>query len=104
MNSIRLDKKTKKKLVMPNVYVILFFIMIAAALATYLIPAGQFARVQDLATGREIIDPSSFHFIASTPTSFVDFFKSIPLGMQGAVDIISVSYTHLRAHETDSYF
>src|SRR5665648_286284 len=88
MNSIRLDKKTKKKLVMPNVYVILFFIMIAAALATYLIPAGQFARVQDLATGREIIDPSSFHFIASTPTSFVDFFRSIPLGMREAVDII----------------
>src|SRR5665648_259018 len=88
MNDIRSDKKTKKKFVIPNVYVILFFIMLLAALATYLIPAGQFARIQDLATGREIIDPSSFQFIASSPVSFVDFFRSIPLGMREAVDII----------------
>ena len=72
----------------PHVYVLLFFIMAAAAIATYILPAGQFERIVDEATGRTIIDPNSFHYIESAPVSFFFLFKSIPLGIRAAVDVI----------------
>ena len=37
----------KNKLSMPDVYVLLFFMVIVALLATYIVPAGEFERSGD---------------------------------------------------------
>ncbi len=81
------NEKKKKKFKVPHVYVILFMIMVVAAIATYLVPAGQFSRIT-LDTGREVIDPSSFEYIENNPASIFDIFKAIPMGMNRAVDVI----------------
>lgn len=75
------DKKVKKR-EFPHTLVIIFSIIIFAAILTYIIPAGAYERVEDLATGRIVVDPASFHFISRTPAMFIDIFTSIPRGMQ----------------------
>lgn len=79
---------TKKKFKVPHTYVILFSIVLIVAIGTYLIPAGQFERVKDEATGRTVVDPDSFHYVDSNPTKFFDIFQSIPNGMKAASSII----------------
>ena len=41
--------------------------LILATLATYVVPAGQFDRRQDAATGRTVVVPGSFHSVPPTP-------------------------------------
>ena len=40
-----------------------------AAIATYIVPAGQFERVVEPVSGRNIVAPDSFHLIEQNPTS-----------------------------------
>ena len=87
MKNLNQNEKKMKKFKVPHVYVILFIIMVAAAIATYLVPAGQFGRIT-LDTGREVIDPNSFEYIDSNPVSIFGIFKAIPMGMNRAVDVI----------------
>jgi len=80
--------KKKKTFRIPHVYVLLIIIMLIATVASYLIPAGEYARVSDEATGRMIIDASSFQLIDRTPVGLFDLALAIPEGMAAAVDII----------------
>lgn len=48
-------KKQKKKWKTPHTFVILVAIIIIAAIATYLIPAGEFTRFKDAATGKTLV-------------------------------------------------
>lgn len=79
---------TKKKFKVPHTYVILFSVIIIMAILTYIIPAGEFLRVEDVNTGRTVVDPASFHAVDQNPTSFFDLFKSVPKGMKAASGII----------------
>lgn len=57
-----MGKTAKKKLIkVPHTYVILFSVIIIMSILTYVIPAGQFDRVQDPNTGRTVVDGNSFH-------------------------------------------
>jgi len=57
-----MKKTAKKKLIkVPHTYVILFSVIIIMSILTYVIPAGQFDRVQDPNTGRTVVDGNSFH-------------------------------------------
>ena len=62
-----MNEKNKKKFQMPHIFIILYAIILVVAIASYFIPAGQYARVADEATGRQIIDPNSFEVIESHP-------------------------------------
>ena len=57
----------KKKWKTPHTFVILVAIIIIAAIATYLIPAGEFTRFKDAATGKTLVEAGSYHRIASNP-------------------------------------
>ena len=61
------EEKQKKKWKTPHTFVILVAIIIIAAIATYLIPAGEFTRFKDAATGKTLVDAGSYHRIASNP-------------------------------------
>ena len=61
------EEKQKKKWKTPHTFVILVAIIIIAAIATYLIPAGEFTRIKDAATGKTLVEAGSYHRIASNP-------------------------------------
>ncbi|MDO5689067.1 MAG: TIGR00366 family protein [Tissierellia bacterium] len=66
--------------------VVLFILLLLVTAMTYVVPAGQYARIE--VDGRTIVDPNSFAFVAQSPVGFFDFFKSISLGLQGASSLI----------------
>ena len=61
------EEKQKKKWKTPHTFVILVAIIIIAAIATYLIPAGEFTRFKDAATEKTLVEAGSYHRIASNP-------------------------------------
>lgn len=61
------EEKQMKKWKTPHTFVILVAIIIIAAIATYLIPAGEFTRFKDAATGKTLVEAGSYHRIASNP-------------------------------------
>lgn len=58
----------KKRLQMPHTYIILFLIVLAVSLLTYVIPAGEFQREAD-ASGRMLIIPGTYTQVEFTPVS-----------------------------------
>ena len=81
------ESSVKKVKELPHIFVILFFVIIAATLATYLIPAGSYTRVMDPAIKRMVIDPNSFKYVPSTPVGRFDMFVAIELGLIDAASI-----------------
>ena len=75
-----------KKKININGIIVLFILLILVAISTYLIPSGEYARIE--VNGRTMVDASSFKIVESNPTSFFNFFKSIPLGLQEASMLI----------------
>lgn len=78
----------KRKFKVPHTYVILFAVIIIMSLLTYIIPAGEFDRVEDPTTGRSVVAADSFHEVDQNPTKFFDLFKSVPKGMKAASSIV----------------
>ena len=52
--------QVKKKFLFPHIYVLLLMIIIACAIATWLLPAGEFERVKN-AAGRTIVVAGTYH-------------------------------------------
>lgn len=77
----------KKRKEFPHILVILFIAIIVATVATYLIPAGQYSRVMDEASGKMIIDPTTFTYVSSTPVNPFEMFVSIEEGLIDAANI-----------------
>lgn len=59
MNEEVKEKKFKLKAVNP--VVLLCIIILVAAIASYIVPAGTYDRVFDPVTEKELVDPSTFH-------------------------------------------
>lgn len=79
---------TKKKSRVPHTYVILFTVIIIMAILTYIIPAGEYDRMQDPSTGRTVVDPDSFHGVEQNPATPFDLVQAVPKGMNAAAGII----------------
>ena len=57
------------RLRLPNTFVLLFAILAMIAAATWLVPGGQYdTRLVD---GRQLVDPNTFHYVASAPQGLV---------------------------------
>ncbi|MCH8557934.1 MAG: YfcC family protein [Balneolia bacterium] len=54
----------------PNTLILVLLVMVFFAGLTWVIPGGQFDRVE--MDGREVVDPASFNYIDSSPTSLID--------------------------------
>lgn len=63
--------KVKKKWTTPHTFVILAALILLAAIATYLIPAGEFARYDDAATGKTLVKAGSYALTQANPTNFL---------------------------------
>lgn len=62
-------------------------IAVAAAL-TWVLPAGQYRRHQDQATGREVVVAGTWHRVPATPVTPFQAVVAIPKGMQDAGQVI----------------
>ena len=67
---------------------LMIIVVIICALASYIIPAGEYERVYSEEAGRELIVPGSFTYIERTPASPLDLLCSFSLGLQSGCDII----------------
>ncbi len=76
---------------MPHIYVILFALSALAALATYIVPANQYDRVEG-PDGREVIDPDSYSAAEASPTSFMEFITAIPRGLVDAGEVVFFTF------------
>lgn len=59
--------KTKSKKISLHVFVLLFILVLAASLMTYVIPGGEFERVKNEATGETIVIADSYKEVDSQP-------------------------------------
>ena len=80
--------KVKKQFKFPHTYVILFMVIIIAVVATYFIPAGEFDRVINEATGRTVAAAGTYHRVEQSPVGLFDLFVDVQKGMISAANII----------------
>lgn len=80
--------KKKFKLKSPHVYVLLTAIVIIAFIATFIIPSGEFDRVEDENTGNMVVVNGSFHTVEKDNLTLFDLPLSIVGGMQNSSSII----------------
>lgn len=74
------------RLRMPNTFVLLFAILALIALATWFVPGGKYdTRLVD---GRQLVDPASFHYVASNPQGLVALLKAPIRGFVESAQII----------------
>lgn len=78
--------KTKSREI-PHIFVILLVIIALAAIATWVVPAGEYDRVLDEASGKMIIDPDSFHYIEKSPVNPFKMFVCLEEGLIQAANI-----------------
>lgn len=78
----------KKKIQIPHIFVILVCIAIFFALLSWIMPAGAYDRVLDPNTGRNIVDPHSFHYLPKTPITFIQFISTYSGGFTNAASMI----------------
>ena len=82
--------KEKKKWKTPHTFVILVVIILIAVAATYIVPAGEFARFKDAATGKTLVEAGSYHRIESNPINILKIPSAIYTGI-----VKSASTIHL---------
>ncbi|MBY7144433.1 YfcC family protein [Virgibacillus sp. NKC19-3] len=82
-------KKFKTKLFkVPHVFVLLFIIVLMAAALTYIIPAGEFDRVEDPNTGNTIVEEGTYQNVEQQPIHIVEIPRLFITGLNEASDII----------------
>lgn len=62
----------KWKIKAPNTLILVLLVMVFFAGLTWVVPGGEFDRIE--VNGREVVDPESFQYIDSTPTSLTQLF------------------------------
>ena len=76
----------KKRLEMPDTYVILFLVLVVTAIATYFVPAGAFEREQ--VDGVERVVSGTYESTAQNPVGFMDIFMALQTGMVESAGLI----------------
>lgn len=78
-----------KKMKIPHTYVIVFFIIVAAGILTWIVPGGTFERETIVVNGieREVVRSESFHYIGNSPQTW-QIFSAIFDGFVDKADII----------------
>jgi uncharacterized ion transporter superfamily protein YfcC len=72
----------------PHPMTLLVGFVLLAALLTHVLPAGQFQRRADPATGREVVVAGTYHRVESAPVGPFEALIAIPKGMIDAADVV----------------
>lgn len=93
----KVSPKMKKKSLLeriPHPLTLLFYIIIFAAILTYIIPSGEFDRVtmeSNIGTVTKTI-PGTYHAIEKNPAGIFDILRAIPEGFVGIADIVFIVF------------
>ena len=79
-------KARARRFRVPHTYVLLLGLAAAAALSTWLIPAGSYGRVVE--QGREVVDPRSFHPVEARPAGLGALVLAFPRGLAEIAEIV----------------
>ena len=79
-------EEKKKKFAVPHVYILLFALIAICSILTYIIPAGTYDMM--MVDKREVVNASTFHNVAQTPVTLMQFLTAVPRGMQESAQII----------------
>ena len=71
----------------PHTYVLIFSMIIMAAILTYIIPAGEYVRLKN-AAGITVIDPASFHYVPQHPSGITGIFSAVPVGLTSTASLV----------------
>ena len=72
----------------PHPLVLLVGFVLAAAVLTWIVPAGEYERREDPATGRQVVVPGTYRTVEPAPVSFPEALVDIPRGMADAASVI----------------
>lgn len=86
------ESKTKKTFQLPHIFAILFSVLVLVTVLTHILPAGEYVRFEDPATGRNIIDPASYAQVESTPVGVLKMLTAIPSGFEQAAQIVILTF------------
>lgn len=81
-------KRKFENVKMPHTYVILMSILIIVSILTYIIPSGQYTRVEDEVLGRTVVVPNSFEFVEGKSPNLFDIFLAIQKGYVSSANIL----------------
>jgi uncharacterized ion transporter superfamily protein YfcC len=81
------EKAEKKRFKLPHIFVLLVGIIFICAIASWLLPAGEFERAQN-AAGRTVVVPGTYHTVEQSPVSLFGAVKAIYLGMVDAGGVV----------------
>lgn len=70
----------------PHTFVLLFVLIALAALATHLVPPGEYART--VVDGRQLVDPGSYRALEARPAGFGDVLLAFPRGLLATAPIV----------------
>ena len=79
---------SKPRFSVPHPLVLLGGCVILAAAASYVLPAGEFDRADDEATGRSVVVAGTYHAVERTPVNLFDAMVALPRGMAEAAEVI----------------
>ncbi len=75
----------------PHIYVILVCFILTVAVASYIVPAGQYERVEGPG-GRKVVVPDSYQVIEQSPITVVTLLSSIPKGLIDAAPVVFFTF------------
>ena len=79
---------SKPRFSVPHPLVLLAGCVVLAAAASYVLPAGEFDRADDEATGRSVVVAGTYHAVERTPVNLFDAMVALPRGMAEAGEVI----------------
>lgn len=88
---LKKDKQKKSLLEMiPHPLALLFYIVVLAAILTYIIPSGAYER--EVIDGATRTIPGTFKFLPKSPVNFFDMFVAMPVGFKEIADIVFIVF------------
>jgi uncharacterized ion transporter superfamily protein YfcC len=80
----------RRRFQLPHPLILLFFAVAAAALLTWVLPAGEYDRRDDPATGRRVVVAGTYHAVERAPVGPFAAVVAIPRGIAEAADVIAL--------------
>ena len=81
------NTKKEKKIRFPHEFIIILALVVLACILTYIVPAGNYARVKT-ESGTSVVDATSFSYVESTPESIFKIPEDIVEGFYNARQLI----------------
>ena len=82
----------KKKFSQPHAYFVLFLVICMAMVLTWVIPAGNFERALDEATGRTLVVPGTYAQVEATPVNPIQMITCIFKGFENAAQTVFFTF------------